>query len=128
LAHSKADATRINAQIRQIRAEAEKHPDPLLGAAPLFVSARLESPSKYLDAFEGGRPLADIEGGAARKAVHDENKHRKKIMGEWAPCWLAHLRQWPMEESQQSASGKGIKTTRARKQRSQDCYQKPPKK
>lgn len=102
LAVPKAEATRINAEIRKIREAAKAHPDQFCGVPPLYVEAKLDPPRKYgEDDFE--RALAEIDGGAARKAVHDENKRRTTIMEKWAACWVAYLRRWPMELPAQTA-------------------------
>lgn len=96
----KAEATHINARIREARLAAKAHPDQFRGAIPAFVETKLDPPRKYgEDDFQ--RMLADIDGGAARKAVHDENKRRTEIMEKWAACWVAHFRRWPMESPAQ---------------------------
>ena len=111
IALPKAEATRINAEIRKIREAAKAHPDQFRGVPPLYVEAKLESPRKY---GEDGHELDKIDGGAARKAIHDENKRRAKIMEQWAACWLAHLRQWPCELPAQTVTKKSKKTPRAK--------------
>jgi len=111
LALPKAEATHINAKIRKIREAAKAHPDQFCGVPPIYVETKLESPRKYgEDDFE--RYLAEIDGGTARKAVHDENKRRTKIMEQWAACWLAHLRHWPIElPAENTAANSEIRKT-----------------
>jgi hypothetical protein len=115
MAQPKAEATITNARIQKIREAMKSHPKQFRGAMPAFVEVKLDEPRKYgEDDFE--RMLTEIDGGAARKAVHDENKRRTEIMEKWAACWVAHLRRWPVESPAQ-ATAEVPKTKKSAKQK-----------
>ena len=95
LAVPKWEATKINAEIKKTREVMKANPDEFRGVPPLYVEEKLDVPRKYGE-NDPSHWLSEIKGEAARKAVHDENKRREKIMDKWAPCWIAHLGCWPV--------------------------------